>query len=142
MLTHYLDQAIAALEQLLWMTEEDIAAIKRADNGAVFERITSKEHAIVTFEKIKHMVDNEIAKLARENPGISLESLLDDGVKERLQTMREHLKTLQSANRRFAKFVVHVGEFYNALYEQMLPVETDGYRKGGARSASLLEIRV
>jgi hypothetical protein len=58
-----------------------------------------------------------------------------------LGQLREKLEKLQEINRRYARFVIVVGEFYNALYEEMLPVEKDGYTGRNLKTASLIEVR-
>lgn len=141
MLRHQLERAISDLDTLIELTEQDIADIKRANHKAMFDRIASKEHTILTFENRKALIDNEIENLVRAHPEKELRELLDEEIQTKLETLKERLETLQERNRRYARFVVTVGEFYNALYEEMFPVEKDGYNGPSAKLAALLEVR-
>jgi hypothetical protein len=95
----------------------------------------------LTFENRKALIDNEINNLVKANPNSEMDELLDEEVRQRLNTLREKLEELQELNRYYARFVITVGEFYNALYEEMLPIEKDGYTGKNAKLASLIEVR-
>ena len=142
MLDHHLDSAIENLQSLIEMTRQDIEAIKAAKHQEMFDRIQAKERALVAFENHKTSIDTAIMRIAQAHPQDELETLLSTEAKRKLSVLKERLLQLQELNRRFAKFVVSVGEFYNTLFEKMLPVEKDGYDKKGAKIASLIEVRV
>jgi FKBP-type peptidyl-prolyl cis-trans isomerase (trigger factor) len=141
MLKHYLEKAIEDLETLSELTQQDIEDIKAARHNAMFERIKTKEHTLLTFENRKSLIDHEIANIIKANPDSDMETLLDDEIKHYLATMRDKLERLQEINRRYARFVITVGEFYNTLYEEMLPVEKEGYTGRSTKTASLIEVR-
>lgn len=141
MLTHYLDKAAEDLQTLIDLTQKDIDDIKAARHQALFERIKAKEHALVTFENRKALIDNEIGNLIKAHPDSEMEDLLDEEVQRKLSVLREKLEELQALNRYYARFVITIGEFYNTLYEEMLPVEKDGYTGKNAKLASLIEVR-
>jgi predicted DNA-binding protein YlxM (UPF0122 family) len=142
MLTHYLEKAVQDLQALIDLTQKDIDDIKAARHDAMFDRIKTKEHTLVAFESRKTLIDNEIANLTKKHPDSEMEELLDEEVRQGLATLREKLEELQALNRYYARFVITVGEFYNALYEEVLPVEKDGYTGKNAKLAALLEVRV
>jgi len=141
MLTHYLDKAAEDLQTLIDLTQKDIDDIKAARHQALFDRIKTKEHTLVTFENRKALIDNEISNLIKANPDREMEELLDETVQRKLTVLREKLEELQALNRYYARFVITVGEFYNTLYEEMLPIEKDGYTGKNAKVASLIEVR-
>ncbi|WP_456485737.1 hypothetical protein [Hydrogenimonas sp.] len=141
MLKHYLEKAIEDLDTLDELTRKDIEDIKAARHDAMFERIEAKEHTLLDFENRKSLIDQEIATLVKANPGIEMDRLLDNEVKQYLSTMRSKLAQLQKINRHYARLVITVGEFYNTLYEEMLPVERDGYTGRSTKTASLIEVR-
>ncbi|WP_300360932.1 hypothetical protein [Hydrogenimonas sp.] len=141
MLTHYLDKAAEDLQTLIDLTQKDIDDIKAARHQALFDRIKTKEHTLVTFENRKALIDNEIGNLIKANPDSEMEDLLDEEVQQKLSLLREKLEELQALNRYYARFVITVGEFYNTLYEEMLPIEKDGYTGKNAKLASLIEVR-
>ncbi len=142
MLIHHLDKAIKNLETLQKLTQEDIEDIKAGRHIAIFQRVPEKENCIKDFERMKTLIDQEIVKLAQMNPGCDLAGILDESAQERLAKMRENIEKLQKINRRYAQFVITIGEFYNTLFEEMLPMEEDGYAKKISKRPSLLEIRV
>jgi DNA repair exonuclease SbcCD ATPase subunit len=142
MLKGYLDKAIESLNRLIELTQMDIDNIKDAKHSEMFERVKEKEEMIETFESQKALIDREILKIAQANPGSSLEDLLEEEIKERLAQLREKLEELQEINRHYARFVITVGEFYNELYEEMFPVEKDGYTGRNTKLAALIEVRV
>ena len=141
MLTHYLIKAIEDLNALIELTLQDIDDIKRARHDAIFDRVKIKEDRVASFEKHKSMIDSEISTLLKGDSKAELLDLLDEDAKSRLDILRETLQRLQSVNRYYARFVVAVGEFYNSLYEEMFPIEKDGYTGKNPKVASLIELR-
>lgn len=134
--------AIDDLIALKELTSKDIEDIKLARHDAMFERIGMKEERMNSFEEKKSKIDSEIASIIKSHPDSDLSELLDEETKSRLSLLREHLEELQELNRYYARFVITVGEFYNSLYEEILPIEKDGYTKKSPKIASLLELRV
>jgi len=141
MLKHYLEKAIDALERLIELTEKDIEDIKAARHDVMFDRLKTKEHSLVAFESHKALIDRTMAELIRRHPESELNALLDEETQRLLGRLRERLEALQEVNRRYARLVIVVGEFYNALYEEILPIERDGYTGKSAKAASFLEVR-
>ncbi len=142
MLTDYLQKAIGDLEALIELTSLDIGDIKNARHDSMFGRIKKKEDTLAAFEKRKALIDREIASLIEANPGKELAELLDEESGAMLKELREKLEKLQSINRYYARFVITVGEFYNSMFEEMLPTESDGYSGKSTKVASLIELRV
>ncbi len=141
MLDDYLDKAIGDLDRLIDLTRHDIEDIKRANHPAMFQRIETKESTMQSFETYKSLIDRTIARRAEAHPDSDLEALLSPGSRERLDRMREKLEELHALNRRFARLVIAVGEFYDSLFSQIVPTESDGYHKKSAKAASLIEVR-
>ena len=141
MLSHYLDKALDDLEQLTQLTQTDIDDIKLAKHEAIFDRSKIKEELISSFQNKKALIDNEISKLMEANPELGVENLLSGEDQEKLALLKEHLLKLKTLNKRYAKLVLTVSEFYNSLLERMVPTEMDGYEKVTQKHRSLLEIR-
>ena len=141
MLEHYIDKAIEEIDNLIRLTKADIEDIKQAKHQSMFNRIKTKEHAIVSFESYKSLIDSSIQTLVTQNPSQNLETLLNENVHEKLELMKNQLGKLHKINKRYARFVVSVGEFYNTLYEEIIPVERDGYTAKSTKVASFLEVR-
>ncbi|WP_456449142.1 hypothetical protein [Hydrogenimonas sp.] len=142
MLIHYLEEAGEDLQRLIDLTAGDIEDIKAARHERMFDRIETKERTLKAFENRKAAIDREIATLLKNNPNSGMEELLEEEVREKLAALKAKLEKLQALNRRYARFVISVGEFYDSLYEEMLPVEKDGYMGKNTKLASLLEVRV
>ncbi len=144
MLVHYLNLAIESLQSLIDITKSDIDDIKQAKHEKLFSKVKSKEELINSFEKYKNLIDSEIVSMAAANPSLELRDLLSEEQRVLLGDMREKLTELKSANRHYAKLVVAVSSFYNALLDQMLPKEDHqkpGYDGLIQRRANILEIK-
>ena len=141
MLSHYLDKALNDLEQLTNLTQTDIDDIKLAKHEVIFDRSKIKEELISSFQNKKALIDNEISKIMEAYPDRGLEHLLSQEDQEKLSLLKEKLVGLKSLNKRYAKLVLTVSEFYNSLLERMVPTEMNGYEKVAQKHRSLLEVR-
>ncbi len=141
MLSHYLDKALSDLDQLINLTQTDIEDIKLAKHELIFDRSKIKEELISSFQNRKAMIDNEISKLMQSSPDLGIENLLSTEDQSKLESLKEKLFELKSHNKRYAKLVLTVSEFYNSLLERMVPTEMNGYEKVPSKHRSLLEVR-
>lgn len=141
MLSYQLQSAIKDLESLISLSQEDIADIKEAKHDPQFDRLALKEEKIKSFEQKKAMIDREISKLMTQNPSHALSELLDNEQHQQLDSLKEHLSTLREVNQQYAKMVLSVGSFYNALLERLVPTQMQGYQKVARSEASFLEVR-
>ncbi len=141
MLSHYLDKALTDLEQLTELTQTDIDDIKLAKHESIFDRSKIKEELITSFQNRKALIDNEISKLMEAYPDLGIENLLEKADQEKLSILKERLVELKTLNKRYAKLVLTVSEFYNSLLEQMVPTEMNGYEKVAQKHRSILEVR-
>ena len=141
MLTHYLQNAIKDIENLIEQTHKDIAAIKVANHSEVFERTKIKEDLIRSFETKKSLLDNELMKMIKESGQTSLEELLSVEQKELLAQMKTKLSELKICNKQYAKYVVTISQFYNVLLDSVFPRDMEGYKVSNHKPASFLKIR-
>ncbi len=141
MLTHYLQNAIKDIENLIEQTEKDIADIKVAKHVNVFERAKIKEDLLRSFEHKKSLLDNEVMKMLKESGQKSLEELLEPEQKQLLAYMKTKLSELKTCNKQYARYVVTVSQFYNFLLDSIFPREMDGYTASNHKPASLLKVR-
>jgi hypothetical protein len=141
MLTHYLQNAIKDIENLIEQTHKDIAAIKVADHSEVFERAKIKEDLIHSFETKKSLLDGELGRMLKESGKKSLEELLNATQKELLAQMKLKLSELKVCNKQYAKYVVSISQFYNVLLDSIFPRDMEGYKMSNHKPASLLKIR-
>lgn len=143
MLKHYLSESLRNLDELINLTKNDIASIKDARHSELFSNTTQKESFINGFESSKRAIDNELRRLVSQ--GMELGSVLDDNDQEQLELLKIKLKELKDLNRRLAKMVVAVSEFYNSLLTRLLPQDKQmsvGYNNSAtAKAASLLTVR-
>lgn len=141
MLTHYLHNAIKDIENLIELTHKDIADIKVAKHGEVFERAKIKNDLIQSFETKKSLLDNELMKILKESGQTSLENLLSVEQKELLAQMKVKLSELKTYNKQYAKYVVTISQFYNVLLDSIFPRDMEGYKVSNHKPASLLKVR-
>lgn len=141
MLSHYLDKALSDLDQLIALTQTDIDDIKLAKHELIFDRSKIKEELISSFQNKKAMIDNEISKLMEAYSDRELEHLLSEEDQAHLASLKDKLFELKGLNKRYAKLVLTVSEFYNSLLERMVPTEMNGYEKVAQKHRSLLEVR-
>ncbi len=142
MLTFHLQSALKDLEDLIAISQSDIDDIKLARHESQFERIGLKEDKIKSFEHRKAMIDHEISKLMRNNPQSDMTELLDDEQQASLQQLKATLAELSAVNKKYAKMVLSVGTFYNALLERVIPTEMEGYDRITSKNGSFLKVRV
>ena len=141
MLSHYLENALKDLRDLIAFYEKDIADIKAAEHDAQFDRMPLKEEKIKSFEQKKAMIDHEISKLMTAYPEKDLHELLDEHQHAQLEELKRELNNLQTINKHYARLVLGVSAFYNSLLERVMPTEMQGYTKVAAKDPSFLEVR-
>jgi len=141
MLSHYLKTSIEDIENLIELTSKDILDIKEAKHEAVFKRTKIKSDLVKSFQNKKSMLDNELIKLVKNSGNKPLEEVLDDSQREMLESMKERLLLLKQKNKKYARFVVTVSEFYNSLLDSVFPRDMEGYQRLHHKPASLLKVR-
>jgi len=141
MLSHQLQSAIKNLETIINLTQQDIDDIKQARHDALFERMKTKEEFILTFETKKSLIDNEIAKLIENSPSVGLAELLSEEQHLLLEEFKSNLSELKNVNKRLARMVLSVSEFYNSLLSKMLPTEMEGYKSIRSKTGGFMELR-
>jgi len=138
MLESYIQAGINDLNKLILLTMEDIEDIKKAKDVNLTKSVSSKNELITVFEKNKSLIDNEILQVHNRNPNVSsLDSLFSDKANDLLSTFREKVSQLPTLNKKYARLVLCIGEFYNSLLEAMIPMEMNGYDKVASSAASL-----
>lgn len=142
MLSYQLENAVKDLDKLISLSLEDIEDIKEARHNPQFDRLAIKEEKIKGFEQKKAMIDHEISKIMTSQPEKALSDLLDSDEHLQLENLKKHLSRLREVNQQYAKMVLSVGAFYNALLEKVLPTQMQGYHSVASKEAAFLEVRV
>ena len=142
MLSYQLENAVKDLDKLISLSLEDIEDIKEARHNPQFDRLAIKEEKIKGFEQKKAMIDHEISKLMTSQPEKALSDLLDSDEHQQLENLKKHLSKLREVNQQYAKMVLSVGAFYNALLEKVVPTQMQGYHAVASKEAAFLEVRV
>ncbi len=142
MLKYYLKAIIKDIDNLIELTKEDIEEIKRANHEKIFNSSKLKEELVIAFENKKSIIDQELLKIANENPKFKLEDILDDETKNMLSLMRERLLELKKINKEYAQMVIAVSEFYNSLLDEIFPRELEGYQKVGPKKQVLFNASI
>jgi len=142
MLSHYLQNALSDLRDIINITESDIEDIKKAEHTTQFDRLSLKEEKLKSFETKKAIIDHEISSLMSANPDTDLPDLLNKEQHILLDELKVELNNLRDVNKKYAKFVLLVSNLYNTFLERLVPTEMQGYDKVTVKSASILEVRV
>lgn len=142
MLKQYLKESIEDIKKLISITNNDIKDIKEANKENLFKSVEEKNNLITSFNEKKSLLDGELAKLADAKKGEDFSQFLSADESDMFEQMKELLQELQISNKKYAKLVVIVGEFYNSLLENMFPSEENGYSKPTSKPASFLKVRV
>ena len=141
MLLYYLASSIDDIDNLIELTKKDIEDIKEANHELVFERTKIKNDLVKSFENKKSLLDNELIKLVNDSEDSDLEKILQKKEKKLLNDMKLKLGKLKDLNKKYAKFVVIISEFYNTLLDKVFPCEMEGYYKTHHKPASILKVR-
>ncbi len=142
MLSHYLQNALSDLRDIINITEADIEDIKKAEHTTQFDRLPLKEEKLKSFEVKKALIDNEISSLITANPNVDLPDLLNKEQHILLDELKVELNNLRDINKKYAKFVLLVSNLYNTFLERVIPTEMQGYDKVTSKNSSILEVRV
>lgn len=140
MVNYYLEKVLSNIEKLIELTTQDIEDIKNAKNEEIYKRTKIKDEVIALFESEKALLDNELVKLVKSNEGVELSELLDESAKNNLDNLKMKLQELKDVNKKYAKLVVAVNEFYTKLFDQIFPTEMENYKKINPKSFSLLKV--
>ena len=142
MLSQHLQNALNDLRDIINITQSDIEDIKQAAHDAQFDRLSLKEEKLKSFEAKKAIIDHEISSLMTANPDADLPNLLNDEQHKLLDELKYELNNLREVNKRYAKLVLVVSNFYNTFLERLVPTEMQGYNKVASTNPSILEVRV
>ncbi len=142
MLSHYLQNALSDLRDIINITKSDIEDIKTAQHDRQFDRLPLKEEKIKSFEAKKAIIDHEISSLMTTNPDVNLPDLLNAEQHQLLEELKEELNNLREVNKQYAKLVLAVSNLYNNFLERLVPTEMNGYQKVASSNAAILEVRV
>jgi len=141
-LSHYLQNALSDLRDIINITKSDIEDIKTAQHDRQFDRLPLKEEKIKSFEAKKAIIDHEISSLMTTNPDVNLPDLLNAEQHQLLEELKEELNNLREVNKQYAKLVLAVSNLYNNFLERLVPTEMNGYQKVASSNAAILEVRV
>lgn len=129
MLKTFINGAVKDIKTLSEITYKDIEDIKAAKHDELFKRNKIKEELISSFEKKKQLIDNEMLRLSKEHPDMKPSEFLDDEIKDLLTELQSSLLDLKKVNKRYARMVLAVSEFYNSLLDRLIPKEMNGYEE-------------
>jgi len=139
MLERCLTSAIKELDILITLTQEDIALIQEAKHDTLQEKAQIKQHALVSFETTKSLLNHELLKKSQEST-TGLEEVLTSSENALLESFKEKLKELQTINLRYSKFVISLNEFYGTLFDKMFTFDSQGYQKTKPLPAAMLRV--
>jgi hypothetical protein len=140
MLDHYLKGAIEDIQNLIDITNEDIEYIINAKHQQIFERTALKEDILNSFQTKKSLIDNELFKIKQEHGELSAQTLPAD-ILDMLDELSAKFKELKEVNKRYAKFVLSVTEFYNSLLDKVVPKKEGNGYGSDKYQASFLKVK-
>lgn len=140
MLDYYLKGAIEDIDTLIKITNEDIEQIIEAQHEQIFERTVIKEDLIKSFQNKKSLIDNELLKIKEEYGALTKETIPED-VLDLLDELSQKFQELKDVNKRYAKFVLSVTEFYNSLLDKVIPKKESGGYGNSKFQSSFLKVK-
>jgi DNA repair ATPase RecN len=132
-------KAISIIENLVYLTNEDIQDIAKKSKQDVFSNVSIKEQMISNFNDIKLQIDTEILKLT--NSSSNIQDILDDEIKSSLNMLEEKMYILKELNKKYNRLVISIGDFYVSLLNKLIPNEMDKYNNINKKSY-LLDITI
>ncbi len=139
MLERYLNNAIKELDNLITLTQEDIALIKEARHEALQEKSALKHHALASFESTKSLLNHELLKRTQAREA-EVEKALSAEESALLEQFKEKLLVLKEVNLHYSKFVISLNEFYGTLFDKMFAFDSQGYQKTKPLPAAMLRV--
>jgi len=139
MLERYLKNAMKELDILIALIDEDIILIKEAKHERLSEKTQMKQHALVSFETTKSLLNHALLKKTQASDA-SLEESLNDVENRLLEEFKEKLVALKTVNMQYSKLLISVNEFYGTLFDRMFSFDSDGYQKTRPLPAAMLRV--
>ncbi len=127
MLHTFLNNAVSDLKSLIEISLLDMQDIKVANHDAIFSRLERKNSLIESFKDNKANADSQMQMLLKAHPNKGIADLLDENAMKIIDEMRTNLTKLRDLNKRYARSVIAVSEFYNSLINKMIPSQKIGY---------------
>jgi hypothetical protein len=122
MLIQKLNQTISVLDELIKITEEDIANIKKAKHEEVFKNTLPKEELAKRFSVLKSEIDTIL--VSRNRP---IESIFSKEEEVLFNEFRDKLNMFYDKHKHFSRLALSVANFYNALLNQIKQEEQISY---------------
>ncbi len=140
MLKRHIEAAIGDIDRLIALTKRDIEAIKATQHEKMSDHLREKEALIHAFENRKSLLNAELVERTRKEPDKGLDVLLDKEEQLLLEKLKKRLLKLKKVNRKFARYVVSISEFYNTMLDRVFALDSSGYEKTTPKPASILKV--
>lgn len=140
MLKRYIKGAICDIDRLITLTKTDIEAIKATQHEKLADHLREKEALILAFENKKSLLNSELVERTQKAPDKGLEELLDEEEQALLEKLKKRLQKLKKVNKRFARYVASISEFYNTMLDRLFALDSSGYEKTTPKPASILKV--
>ncbi|WP_024787254.1 MULTISPECIES: hypothetical protein [unclassified Lebetimonas] len=114
MLTKKINEINDVLNNLIFLTKEDITAIKNADHETIFSHTKTKENLAKNFSFLKSEIDSIL--LSRNKP---IEEIFSPQEEILFDEFRENLSKFNSLHKKFSVLALGVANFYNALMNEI-----------------------
>lgn len=137
MLKFHLQQAIKTIDNLVYLTKQDVQDIGNIPKQDIFKNVHIKKRLLDKFDSLKSKIDLEISSLNAKNNKIALQDILSDEEKLSLGLLEDKMLILKKTNKEYIKLVVSVSSVYLSLINRLIPNEMDGYNRVGSKSSFL-----
>lgn len=138
-----LNNLIAILDELIALTNEDIAAIKAAKHSGVMASVERKNELVEEFKKQKRIFDKtSFERFSGDTQ--ELAKLLSDTETAKLAEFKQKMKDLHKINKDYAKLILAVKNYIDGMVNSMLNENSGEYGKENTKSGvnALLKMNV
>ena len=90
MLKEYLQNALTLIDELIYLTQEDIDNVGQVSKNDIFSNVTAKNRILQKFDQVKSEIDLQISHLNAQREDASLDSLLDAQEQDDLQNCKRN----------------------------------------------------
>jgi len=127
MLSTQIRQGIETILSIVSITREEINQIKQANSKTFFANTVKKNNLINTFYTRKMAIDNQLARIKKNNPHLDMKDCLNEEEINLFAELEKSFVELKQINRTYKRIVSSVGEFYLTMLEKLLPNQMNGY---------------
>jgi len=136
MLLSKINEAVKILDELIFLTKEDIKNIKIANHDAVFSNTLPKEELAQKFYRLKNEIDEILVK--RNKP---IEEIFSKDEEIQFNIFKDKLNEFYFLHKKFSKLALSVANFYNVLLSKIKDEKPIDYSQKNTSYNSKIQIK-